>query len=99
MLTYPLQNVDIYMSFWQLASESSDKQTSLQIIRHQQTATVKGVGFSEDQTKGKQQKRNHYPALSHSFSPTVSTQLSSHIHYIAVRHTFVIICTKFFISL
>lgn len=40
-------------SFLQFASESSDKQTSLQIICYPQIATAKSVRLSEDQAKGK----------------------------------------------
>lgn len=40
-------------SFSQFASKSSDQQTSLQIIRYPQIATIKSVGLSEDQAKGK----------------------------------------------
>ena len=36
----------------QFASKPSNKQTSLQIIHHQQIAAAKSAGLSEDQTKG-----------------------------------------------
>ena len=48
----------MFMSFclvFQFASKSSNKQTSLQIIRHQQIAAVKSAGLSEDQTKGEEE--------------------------------------------